>query len=353
VSTTPEISENAVSAIVPARNEEANIEPCVRSLAAQPEVTEIIVVNDQSTDGTERVLERLAAAEPKLRVLDAGPLPEGWVGKNHAVWLGARVATGRWLLFSDADCVHLPGSTGRALADARAADAAMVSYSPRQEMHTWWERALLPFLFSRFSQLYPYAAVSDPQSTAAAINGQYLLARRDAYYAIGGHAAVRDEVLEDVALARRAKAASIRLYFALGQGIVRVRMYRTFADMWEGWTKNLFPLIVLPGRSVNREMFAIVPWIPLICLCLTPIYPIFGALGLLLLAGRLAGYAALLHRNRFPLKSVLYYGVAIAMYCAALLASEWRYTSGKVTWKGREYPVERPSSHSLEERSAK
>lgn len=331
--------EESVSAIVPARNEEANIARAVSSLAEQPEVREIIVVNDQSTDGTTGILSALAAGQPKLRVIDSGSLPEGWVGKNHAVWLGAQQASSPWLLFTDADAVHLPGSTARALADAKASGAAMVSCSPQQEMKTMWERALIPFIFCRLSQLYSYTAVNDPASPAAAANGQYLLIRKDAYEKLGGHAAVRSEVLEDVALAKLAKASGVRLRFGPGEQIARVRMYRSFSAMWEGWTKNLFPLVTGTGQSVTRELFAVIPWIPLLCLALTAVYPVIGALGVLLLAGRLASYAAMLRRNRFPLSDVLYYGLAVPLYCAALLTSEYHYAHGKVSWKGREYPV--------------
>ena len=128
------------------------------------------MVNDQSTDGTARLLENLAACEPKLQVLEAGPLPAGWVGKNHAVWLGAQRAKGQWLLFTDADAVHLPGSTAKAFAEVESSGAAIVSYSPAQEMQTWWERALIPFIYCRLSQLYPFAAVNDPDSPYAAVN---------------------------------------------------------------------------------------------------------------------------------------------------------------------------------------
>jgi glycosyltransferase involved in cell wall biosynthesis len=328
---------DAVSAILPVRNEEANVERAVLSLAAQPEIQEILVVNDQSTDGTARVLAQLRTKEPKLRVLDAGPLPAGWVGKNHAVWQGAQQASGRWLLFTDADALHLPGSTGRALADASG--AAMISYSPEQEMHTWWERALIPFVFCRLAQLYSYAAVNDPQSPAAAANGQYLLVRRDAYELIGGHAAVSGEVLEDVALARRAKAAGVTLHFAPGVEIARVRMYASFRAMWEGWTKNLFPLLKTPGQSVTRELFSVIPWIPLLCFLMAPLHAALGVLGVLLLAGRHASYAASLRRNRFPLSDVLYYLAGVALYGGVLLSSDWHYARGKVSWKGREYPV--------------
>ena len=148
-----------VSAIVPARNEEATIASAVESLAAQPEISEIIVVNDQSTDGTAAELVRLSTRYAQLRVLETNVLPSGWVGKNYAVSLGAAQATGDWLLFTDADGVHLPGSTAHALADAAATGAGLVSYSPEQEMHTWWERALIPFIYTRLARNFSYDAV--------------------------------------------------------------------------------------------------------------------------------------------------------------------------------------------------
>jgi glycosyltransferase involved in cell wall biosynthesis len=334
--------DTCVSAIVPARNEERTIGRSVASLAEQPEIREIIVVNDQSSDATGEILRRLAADEPKLRVVDAGPLPPGWVGKNHAAWLGAEKATCDWLLFTDADAAHLPGSTARAMADAESSGAGLISYSPGQEMHTWWERAVIPFVFCRLSQLYSFAAVNDPESPAAAANGQYLLIQRSAYEKIGGHAAVREEVLEDVALARLAKSAGVGLHFAPGEQICRVRMYSTFGDMWEGWSKNLLPLISWAGQRVTRELFSVMPWIPVLCLLLAPANLVFGALGFLLLAGRHASYAALLRKNRFPLSGVLYYLVGAGLYCGALLASDWGYARGKIAWKGREYAVAAP-----------
>jgi glycosyltransferase involved in cell wall biosynthesis len=334
-------TDQTVSVIIPARNEEHTIGPAVRSLAVQPEILEIIVVDDQSTDTTAAVLEELAGEVPNLRAIEGAPLPEGWVGKNYAAWQGAQRATGAWLLFTDADAVHLPGSTGRALQQAAANGAAMFSVSPAQELRTWWERALIPFVYCRLAQLYSYAVVNDPHSPSAAANGQYLLIQRDAYESFGGHAAVRAEVLEDVALARLAKHSGIRLLFSPDDGLVRVRMYATFRAMWEGWTKNLCPLVTGAGHRVMRELFYVLPWIPLLCLALTPRYPLVGLLGVALLAGRHAGYAAALGRNRFPLSSVVYYVIAVLLYCAALAASDWHYARGRVTWKGRQYPVSR------------
>jgi cellulose synthase/poly-beta-1,6-N-acetylglucosamine synthase-like glycosyltransferase len=333
----------AISAIVPARNEEATIALAVESLAAQPEIAEIIVINDQSTDRTARILEALAASVSKLRVLETQPLPAGWVGKNYAVALGAARAAGEWLLFTDADAVHLPGSAARALADAAAAGAALVSYSPQQEMETWWERALVPFVYCRLAQRFSFAEVSDPDSSAAAANGQYLLIRRDVYQAIGGHASVPSEVLEDVALARRVKQAGYPIYFAPGQGIARVRMYRSFAQMWQGWTKNLYPLAGGSSADVRRELLSVVPWVPVVLLALGPVHRVLLLLGLLLLAGRHAAYAAMLWRNQFPVSCVVYYLPAVVLYSWALLVSAWQYARGTVVWKGRAYPVGTPT----------
>src|SRR3989475_7434465 len=331
-----------VSAIVPARNEEETITATVESLAAQPEILEVLVVNDQSTDRTSDVLQSLSARFSKLWCLETGELPEGWVGKNYALSKGAAAAKGHWLLFTDADAVHLPGSTGRALETAAEQDAAVVSYSPEQVMKTWWEKALIPFVYARLAQNFSYADVNDPSSPAAAANGQYLLIRRDVYDAIGGHRSVAGEVLEDVALARRAKQAGYALHFAPGQGIARVRMYRSFAGMWQGWTKNLYPLVGGSAGAVAWELVAVIPWIPLGLLLFRWLHWTFPALGLALLCGRLAAYAAALRRNHFPLSSILYYVLAVGLYSSVLLASAWRYARGTVTWKGREYPVETP-----------
>jgi len=223
------------------------------------------------------------------------------------------------------------------------AGAGLVSYSPEQETRTWWEKALIPFVYTRLAHKYSYAEVNHADSPAAAASGQYLLIRREDYLRIGGHAAVAGEVLEDMALAQLAKQAGVRLYFASGSGMMRVRMYRTFGAMWEGWTKNLYPLMGGTPRSVGRELFRVVPWIPFLLLPLAIVHLIWGVLGVVLLAGRYAAYAAELRRNRFRGLLALYYLPGVALYGAALLNSEWRYARGSVAWKGREYPVSRDS----------
>jgi chlorobactene glucosyltransferase len=328
-----------VSAIVPARNEEENIARAVESLAAQKELCEIIVVNDQSTDGTDAILRELATRIPQLKTIAIDSLPAGWVGKNYALWQGAKQAQGEWLLFTDADAVHLAGSTEKALQCAVETGAEMVSFSPEQETKTWWERALIPFVFTRLSERFRYRLINDPQSPAAAANGQYILMKRNVYQAICGHQAVSGEVLEDVALAYRAKSVGHRIYFGPGIGIVRARMYSSFGAMWQGWVKNLYPLMAGSPKGAAWEIITVFPIIPLVMIILGVLNWVFVAAGLTLLMGRHIRYALALRANQKDYQGIQYYVPAVFMYCAALIASWRRYSQGSVMWKGREYPV--------------
>ena len=237
-----------VSVIVPARNEDANLANCLQSLVGQQGVSyELMVVDDHSSDRTREI----AQAFP-VQVIQADPLPAGWSGKCNACWSGAKVAKGKWLLFTDADTRHSPSSIASGLREAEEHGAALLSYSPKQEVHGFAERALMPVIFAELAVSFRPREVSDPGSPAAAANGQYLLVRRDAYNAVGGHAAVARAILEDVELARKVKRAGYRLQFRLSD-VVRTRMYRSFPQMWEGWTKNL--ALLFPnarGLAVRR-----------------------------------------------------------------------------------------------------
>jgi glycosyltransferase involved in cell wall biosynthesis len=334
----------AISAIVPARNEEAGIAACIESLGAQPEITEIIAVNDQSSDRTLELLRELAGKMPWLRVIDAPPPPAGWVGKNHAVWLGAREAAGEWLLFTDADGVLAAGAARNALDLAREHQAALVSFSPEQRLDTWYERSLLPFIYLRLAQKFPFDQVNDPNRPQAAANGQFLMVRRETYDAAGGHAAVHCEVLEDVALARRVKATGARLWFSYGGGILRVKMYRSFSAMWEGWKKNLYALMGGTSGAVFSELESAFPWMIFVVLLIGIKMPFAMFAGVMLLLLRQLSYGVALTRNGYPFKLVVYYLPAVFLYAAALWASHESYAKGKVSWKGREYPVGAPGA---------
>lgn len=340
----PALAAAGITAIVPARNEEIVIAACVRSLAQQPEIAEILMVNDQSTDGTADVLRQLTAEVPHLRVLETQEVPPGWVGKNNAVWIGASQAKSTWLLFTDADAELAPQAATRALQVAHETGSALVSFSPEQLTQTWYEKSLIPFVYCRLAKHFSFEAVNDPASPVAAANGQFLMIRRDAYDAIGGHAGVADEVLEDVALAKRAKAAGYRLWFRSGKGIVRARMYRSFDSMWEGWKKNLYLLSGGTPRAVYRELLSVVPWIPFLLLVIGIKMPIalIAALGLLM--ARHASYGRELTSNQFRASYILYYVPAVLLYAGVLWASYRAHVTGKVQWKGRQVSVGVPGA---------
>jgi glycosyltransferase involved in cell wall biosynthesis len=334
----------SVTAIVPARNEEAVIAASIASLASQPEIAEILVVNDQSTDGTASVVRSLMENIPNLRLLESGGLPDGWVGKNHALWVGVQEAKSPWLLFTDADAEHDQNSASRALQIAQEHNAALVSFSPEQVTETWYEKALIPYIYLRLAKRFSYERVNDPNSPAAAANGQFLLMRRDVYDAIGGHSSVAGEVLEDVALAMRVKAAGHRIWFGSGKGIVRVRMYRSFPAMWQGWKKNLYRLMGGTPWAVIREMESNLPWIPLLLIAAGLKYPFLLFLGVLLLIARQTSYGLDLARNQYPFSFIFYYMPAVALYVAVLWASYRSHVNGRIQWKGREYSVGAPQS---------
>lgn len=331
-----------VTAIVPARDEEPVIAACVESLARQPEITEILVVNDESSDRTAEIVRELMVKISHLKLLEISGVPAGWLGKNYAVSTGASCATGAWLLFTDADAEHQPGAARRALELAQKTGAALVSFSPEQLTQRWYEKALVPFVYCRLAKYFSFDAVNDPASDVAAANGQFLMIRRDAYEAIGGHASVAGEVLEDVALARRVKSAGFRLWFASGAGIVRVRMYRSFAAMWQGWKKNLYLLVGGKPSAVFREMYDVFPWIPLLVIVAGLKIPIAAFFGVWLLIFRQLGYSSDLRRNHFPFSLILYYVPGVLLYTGVLWASYRSHAKGTVEWKGREVPLSIP-----------
>ncbi len=237
------IYPTTVSVIIPARNEEARIADCLASVFAQETPpAEVLVVDDASTDGTAAVVEAIRQRAPSLRLIRNRTLPPGWIGKSHALHLGSAAARGGWLLFIDADVTLAPQAVGGALARAKAEGADLLSLSPEQTCVTWWEQLVQPVVFTFLASRYRRAEINDPAAPAAAANGQFLLIRRDAYLDLGGHEAIRSEVLEDVALARRAKARGYRIALHLGIGLARARMYTSFRQLVEGWGKNLYLL---------------------------------------------------------------------------------------------------------------
>jgi len=330
----------AVSVVVPARNEEECLGACLKSLVDQAGVGfEIVVVDDGSTDRTREIAEGFVG----VQVVDAGPLPAGWSGKNNALTAGVRQAKGEWLLFTDADTVHRPGSLARSLAEAQAQGAALLSYSPEQEVHGFGERAVMAVIFAELAGRYRPAEVSDPRSPVAAANGQYLLVSREAYEAVGGHAAIGGDLLEDVALARAVKRSGRKIFFRFGGDAVRTRMYRSFGQLREGWTKNLALLFPSPLRlGLLRSMeFGLIVGSGVVAGRLAAKDRAGAAIAMGLVCAVL--YGLFLLRIRKAHLSWVSNALAVAglpMFSYLLLRSKVAHREGMVSWKGRQYGSE-------------
>ncbi len=232
-----------VSVLVPARNEALNIERCVRSLLRQQYAPfEILVLDDGSTDATAELLRQLLMESGgKLRVVQGEPLPEGWHGKAWACSQLGHQAKGELLLFTDADTWHEPDALGRTVGAMEASGADMLSLMPRQELVSFWEKLVVPLIHVILMCYLPLRLVRTSRNAAFCFaNGQFIFFRREFYDRINGHASVRNAIVEDVWLCKRVKNAGGRVVAFNGTDVVSCRMYRSFREIWEGFSKNIF-----------------------------------------------------------------------------------------------------------------
>ena len=242
LSDVPPIAGTPVTIVIPARNEAGTIETVVRSiLASAYRPFELIVVDDRSTDGTAVIVERLAADEPRLRLVHGEALPDGWYGKPWACAQGAKAGSGALLLFTDADTRHEPELLGRAVAALERQRADLVTVSPHQRCVTFWERLIMPQIWLLLGLRYhPRRVNRGTRERDVIANGQFILTTREAYEAVGTHAAVRHEVAEDLALAQAYLRHGRRLHFAFAERLMETRMYQSLPQLVEGWSKNIY-----------------------------------------------------------------------------------------------------------------
>ena len=342
-----------VSVIVPARNEAHNIEACIRSLTASRYPSfEVIVVDDQSEDGTGDLARAAAPANAsRIEVVDGADLPEGWLGKPWACVQGARMAAGDLLLFTDADTVHAPDLLGRAVAGLREERADLLSVMGRQVMESFWERAVQPQIFLVMLFRYPdfETTVRRGHWRDAIANGQYMLFTRAAYDGIGGHGAVHDQVVEDLAIAQHLKREGLRLRIRSADEDLATRMYRSLRELIEGWSKNL---LIGGLQSLPPEARRVaVPMALLSGVGLWVVPPVVlaaalvgvGGAGMLAWSAATVGVSVLVwalfsHHMGAPARYGLVYplGAAVATY---IFVRSWR-RGLDVEWKGRRYRVQ-------------
>ncbi|GEM_PF-80021 len=338
-----------VSVIIPARNERDRISDCLRSLRDQGgAVSEIIVVDDRSDDGTAEVARNVLGDDPRLRIERVDTLPAGWAGKAHACMHGAAVASAEWLLFADADCRFAPGGVAGAIGYACRHDIDFLSLWLAADHRTFWEHMLIPLCGALILYWYPPLRTNHPRSSLAFANGQFILVRRQAYERMGGHACARNTVLEDIPLATHAKQAGLRLRSALGPGIASVRMYRSFREIWNGWArifagalqrrwKLLASVVSLVGGSLLPSIGA-----PLAALAVLahgwPPATLHATLMVLLWTHCVAVYSVsyrlwgLCHCTR---RHLLLYPVSVVLVIGILLRAWWWLTTRQpIIWRG-------------------
>jgi glycosyltransferase involved in cell wall biosynthesis len=330
-----------VSVIVPARNEEASLGACLESLVRQKDIAfEIIVVDDHSIDRTREIALSFLNSLVQVRVIEAQPLPTGWTGKNNALACGVKASRGLWLLFTDADTVHLPGSLARSLEEAERRCAAMLSYSPEQIVKSFWEKAVMPVIFAELAANYRPSQVSDPKSPIAAANGQYILITREAYETVGGHAAVAGNLLEDVALARAVKHSGRKIFFRYGGDAVQTHMYRNFSQLCEGWTKNLSLLFYSPLRLAllrTLEFVLISSTFAIAAIAALRGHWHAGVAPVILFTSLYALFLGRICKAHFSWGTSLFVFFGLPVFSYLLLRSKHFYERGVVSWKGRTY----------------
>lgn len=339
-----------VSVLIPARDEVANIERCVRAAdAVRGPVHEIIVYDDGSSDGTGDVLAALEAELPRLRVIRGSELPAGWVGKPHALHRLSLASGGEVLLHIDADVtlhrdgvlrmLSLLGAPGQVTGGL---DAAVVTAVPRQHTGSLAERLMMPLLHLSYVAWLPMPLVhrtGDPRVLAA--NGQLLLIRRSVLQAVGGWVRVRSALVDDMALCRLVKQSGQRVVFADGDRMADCRMYPDAASLWRGFAKNFYegiggrPVALVAVMTLHLWLF-VAPFVAL------PIAALLGEPGLAVAAAIGVGANLLLRlvmacRYRHSVPSVLLHPVAVLAMMGILLDSYRWSRRGDIRWRGRSY----------------
>lgn len=333
-----------VSILVPARNERANIKACVESLLAQEYSDfEVLVLDDQSDDGTAKVLDEQFAGHPRLILLHGATPPPGWIGKSWACHQLAQRASGELLLFTDADTRHHPRTLAHAVRALTEENLDFLSVFIKEDVSSWSERLVIPMISWSILSFLPLAlAYYTPWLALSAANGQFLLFRSSAYEAIGGHEAVRQSAVEDIALARCVKQHGLRWRLLDGSDLVRCRMYENYKQVYEGLTKNLLavfdyrigwfiliwlwiglftfePLIVLAGHLMGMNLGEIQP----------ALWSVLLSLGLWGITYKRFGY---------PLYWALFYPLSVAFTVWLAWGSLIRTLRGKAIWKARTLP---------------
>ena len=351
--THPPANAPLISVCVPARNEERNIRLCIEAILTQDFPSfEVIVLDDRSHDSTPQILREIAAQDKRLKIIPGADLPGGWAGKPHALFQASLAAQGEWLCFVDADTFLCPNTLSACYAKAIATRADMFTIMTFQILGSFWEKVVMPIVMTALSVGFSPRRVNDPNSKDAIANGQFILIRRTVYDAIGGHERVKDEIVEDKAISEQVKWSGFHLVVADGSSFACTRMYTSLAEMWEGWTKNIY--LGLSDRPALVLLGVFGAFLALVAALILPFWPPLGVIWYLRDGGWLAftvvvqslilWLIVILARARVSIgmgispRYALTVPLGAGVFAAMMFTSTWRVLSGRgVTWKGRVY----------------
>lgn len=350
----PEDELPNVTVLVPARNEESKIGRCLESLAQQnyPRY-EVIAIDDRSADRTGAIIQEIADKKPHVKYVRGTDTPPGWIGKCNALVSGVKYAKGDWYLFTDADTCHTPESLRYAVTYAQRNSADLISFMPVQELGSFWERVVMPVLLGSFLCGDPLNTINEHTNDRAYAYGQYILIRKSVYDAVGGHASVHDQILDDISFARVVKSHGFHILSADGRLLYKVRMYTDLVSLWQGWTKNLFALIEC------RLLYLLTVIVLLNAAIVGPFISVFHVASLWQAGDissqtwfltSLLGFQIFLlcawygrtaeHYTGVDLRHALLLPLGSLTVTVLYLHSAWLILSGKkVSWKGRRYTV--------------
>jgi len=336
----------SLAVLIPARNEAHNLPACLESLVAQDYAgrLEVWVLDDHSTDGTGKVIARFAERDERFHHLQGKPLPEGWLGKHWACQQLAEASQAEFLLFLDADTRLAPSTLRVTVSTMLSQNVHLLSLVPFEEMVTWGERWIQPYFLWALMAFYPLGLAFILRWPWLSFTiGQFMLFRREVYFAVGGHAAVRDDVVDDMALGRNVTAAGFRWRLMDGTALVRCRMYHSFREAWQGFSKNLFPVLgrrVLPFLFVYGWLGWVIfqPWVVIISAWLGLPLDLDVGKALIAVGLALSLFGIAYARLRVPLYLVAFYPLTMALNLAIGLYSVVLSLQGRASWKGRRLP---------------
>ena len=333
-----------ISVCIPARNEERDIKNCVKSVLNQDYPNfEVIVVDDNSSDNTAKIVRSMTEEYPNLIFISGAQLAPGWMGKPYALHQAYQKSRGQYLLFTDADLMYRSHALKTAMHTMICKDLDLLTLMPAAIFGSFWERVVQPVIFGFIAALTSFRKVNSSNYQSAMGFGAFLLFKKVSYQKIGGHLSVANEVLEDIMIAKKTKLNGLSILAADGKHLFAIRMYHSMKEIWVGWRKNIF---LAMKKSILRAFyymvmvlcFLLTPYIVVMCNLWMGTGNLWLGISLLGLALSLAAGLGLCHELGLERKNVFLFPLgAIVMVVIMFNSMVQTLLLERTEWRGRTY----------------